>query len=73
MGQFEKGHKPYKHKRPMHGHYIVAYSGKRKDAKRHIWGRYEEEKTARMVLIRVRNAHPKWTTHLYNSVWEVLE
>lgn len=72
MGEYRIGHKTKIRRQRDRGAYIVAYKGRRKDAKRHILVRMDDEKNAIECCEHHRRAHPKWTVHVYNYCWEVI-
>lgn len=72
MGTFKKGHKPYIPKMAK-GIYILAYKGSRRDAKRHIITRSDDLDYLKAKLIELRATKPKWTIHIYNGAWEVID
>jgi hypothetical protein len=48
--------------------YILTYKARRKNAKRHIWGRYNTIEECR------RNAtNPHYDFQIYNSKWDLIE
>lgn len=73
MNEFKPGHAGYRtRKKCQKGSYILAYTGHRKNAKRHIIERYKDLKTAIYYCETYRRNKPKWTVHVYNYCWEVI-
>lgn len=73
MGRFKPGHPGYRTKKnTQKGVYILAYTGSRKNSKRHIISRFNELKSAIYYQEVYQNSHPKWTVHVYNYCWEVI-
>lgn len=61
-------------RRTYKGAYIVAYTMKRKNAKRHILERFDDVELAisrKRVLNNISNGKVEY--HVYNGVWEVIE
>ena len=75
-GQFAPGHPYIKSKlgrRKEKGKYILGYKARRKDAKRHIIGRYDELEHAKNAKLFYEGLNNKYHYHIYNSQWEVIE
>lgn len=75
MAKFENGHKPYKAKlgkRRYKGAYILAYTNKRKNGKRHVVARYNDLHEALFWLKRLDTNPDKKKYDIYNTVWEKL-
>ena len=72
MGEYRKGHHTTVKGQTRRGSYIIAYKGRRRDAKRHILERLDDERGAVQCCEHYRRAHPKWTVHVYNYCWEVI-
>lgn len=76
MAKFTPGHKPLKArlgKRRYRGAYILAYTNKRKNGKRHVMGRYDDLKEAEYWLMRLNTSPDKKQFNIYNSVWEKIK
>lgn len=73
MNEYQIGHKTTIKKQSRKGAYILAYKGHKKNAKRHIYDRYDELYVARSQLAKLKASKPKWTIHIYNYCWEVIE
>ena len=77
MPHFTKGHPPAKTKpgrRSLRGKFIVAYTLRRKNAKRHILARYDTIEEALDVLEYSREVDQgRAEFHIYNGVWEVIK
>ena len=76
--QFTQGHRPHCTrigKRALKGCYIVAYTNKRKNGKRHVLARYNDLEAAevhyRQVLKSPLAKHA--TINIYTSIWEVIK
>ena len=77
MPHFTKGHPPAKTKagrRSLRGKFIIAYTLRRKNAKRHIFARYDTLDEALDVLVYLRDfERGRAEFHIYNGVWEVIK
>ena len=72
MAVFKKGHRPYGSRIRKRGRYVIAYTCKRKNAKRHIYGRYNDARYCIKMVKDVAAMHPNWIVKVYDYNWEEL-